>query len=182
METDFLRIKESFTLGDIVHIIATAHRNIFPVIDNFGVLLGVVQLDDLRRDMFNREKYGNPISHYMIQPPDRILDHESIQSVMAKFDDKRTWMLPVVDKQGHYLGFEVADSQRLPATVGKNPTVNSAKGRSPHVPHGRKNQMQVLIGAGVKPDSETRKHSAAQDTRKPFTEPANHQSMGATYS
>ncbi len=24
---------------------------------------------------------------------------------MAKFDDKRTWMLPVVDKQGHYLGF-----------------------------------------------------------------------------
>lgn len=105
METDFLRIKESFTLGDIVHIIATAHRNIFPVIDNFGVLLGVVQLDDLRRDMFNREKYGNPISHYMIQPPDRILDHESIQSVMAKFDDKRTWMLPVVDKQGRYLGF-----------------------------------------------------------------------------
>lgn len=105
METDFLRIKEGFTLGDIVHIIATAHRNIFPVIDNFGVLLGVVQLDDLRRDMFNREKYGNPISHYMIQPPDRILEHESIQSVMAKFDDKRTWMLPVVDKQGRYLGF-----------------------------------------------------------------------------
>ena len=98
-------LMETFTLGDIVHIIATAHRNIFPVIDNFGVLLGVVQLDDLRRDMFNREKYGNPISHYMIQPPDRILDHESIQSVMAKFDDKRTWMLPVVDKQGHYLGF-----------------------------------------------------------------------------
>ena len=105
METDFLRIKEGFTLGDIVHIIATAHRNIFPVIDNFGVLLGVVQLDDLRRDMFNREKYGNPISHYMIQPPDRILEHESIQSVMAKFDDKRTWMLPVVDTQGRYLGF-----------------------------------------------------------------------------
>ncbi len=105
METDFLRIKEGFTLGDIVHIIATAHRNIFPVIDNFGVLLGVVQLDDLRRDMFNREKYGNPISHYMIQPPDRILVHESIQSVMAKFDDKHTWMLPVVDKQGRYLGF-----------------------------------------------------------------------------
>lgn len=105
METDFLRIKEGFTLGDIVHIIATAHRNIFPVIDNFGVLLGVVQLDDLRRDMFNREKYGNPISHYMIQPPDRILEHESIQSVMAKFDDKRTWMLPVVDTQRRYLGF-----------------------------------------------------------------------------
>ena len=105
METDFLRIKEGFTLGDIVHIITTAHRNIFPVIDNFGVLLGVVQLDDLRRDMFNRAKYGNPISHYMIQPPDRILEHEAIPSIMDKFEDKHTWMLPVVDKQGRYLGF-----------------------------------------------------------------------------
>ena len=105
METDFLRIKENMTLGDIVHIISTARRNIFPVIDNFGRLLGIVQLDDLREDMFKHEKYGHPISDYMIQPPDRILEHESIQSVMEKFEDKHTWMLPVVDKQNRYLGF-----------------------------------------------------------------------------
>ena len=104
-ETDFLRIKENMTLGDIVHIISTARRNIFPVIDNFGRLLGVVQLDDLREDMFKHEKYGRPISDYMIPPPDKILEHESIQGVMEKFEDKHTWMLPVVDKQNHYLGF-----------------------------------------------------------------------------
>ena len=105
METDFLRIKENMTLGDIVHIISTARRNIFPVIDNFGRLLGVVQLDDLREDMFKPQKYGRPISDYMIPPPDKILEHEAIQSVMEKFEDKHTWMLPVVDKQNHYLGF-----------------------------------------------------------------------------
>ncbi len=105
METDFLRIKENMTLGDIVHIISTARRNIFPVIDNFGRLLGVVQLDDLREDMFKPEKYGRPISYYMIPPPDKILEHEAIQGVMEKFEDKHTWMLPVVDKQNHYLGF-----------------------------------------------------------------------------
>ena len=105
METDFLRIKENFTLGDIVHIISTARRNIFPVIDNFGHLLGIVQLDDLREDMFKHEKYGQPISDYMIQPPDKILEHELIQGVMEKFEDKHTWMLPVVDKQNRYLGF-----------------------------------------------------------------------------
>ena len=65
METDFLRIKENMTLGDIVHIISTARRNIFPVIDNFGRLIGVVQLDDLREDMFKHEKYGHPISDYL---------------------------------------------------------------------------------------------------------------------
>ncbi len=105
METDFIRIKETFTLGDIVHIIASAHRNIFPVIDNFGTLLGVVQLDDLREDMFKREKWGNPITNYMIQPPDKILEKEQIQSVLPKFDEKNTWMLPVVDKNNRYLGF-----------------------------------------------------------------------------
>jgi CIC family chloride channel protein len=105
METDFYRIKENFTLGDIVHIIAHARRNIFPVIDNFGRLLGVVQLDDLREDMFKREKWGLPISHYMIQPPDKILQHEQIQSVLPKFEENNTWMLPVVDKQNHYMGF-----------------------------------------------------------------------------
>ena len=105
METDFLRIKENMTLGDIVHIISTARRNIFPVIDNFGRLIGVVQLDDLREDMFKHEKYGHPISDYMIPPPDKIIEHEAILSVMEKFEDKHAWMLPIVDKQGRYLGF-----------------------------------------------------------------------------
>lgn len=105
METDFVRIKENNTLGDIVHIIASAHRNIFPVIDNFGHLLGVVQLDDLREDMFKREKWGDPITNYMIQPPDKILEKEQIQSVLPRFEHNHTWMLPVVDRDNHYKGF-----------------------------------------------------------------------------
>ena len=105
METDFLRIDESFTLGDIVKIISKAHRNIFPVVDDDDDLLGVVQLDDLRADMFDRSKYATPITHYMIQPPDKILPQEQMLSVLEKFEDNKTWMLPVVDKKNHYLGF-----------------------------------------------------------------------------
>lgn len=105
METDFIRIKESYTLGDIVNIISSAHRNIFPVIDNFGHLLGVVQLDDLREDMFKREMWGRPINDYMIQPPYKILEHEQIQSILPRFEENHTWMLPVVDRENRYLGF-----------------------------------------------------------------------------
>ncbi|MBQ8653204.1 MAG: chloride channel protein [Alistipes sp.] len=105
METDFIRIRSHMTLGDLITIISSARRNIFPVIDDFGRLLGVVQLDDLRKDMFKREKYGNSVMTYMIQPPDRILRHETIQSILPKFEDNRTWMLPVVDRDNHYLGF-----------------------------------------------------------------------------
>ena len=105
METDFVRIKENMTLGDIVNIISSARRNIFPVIDNFGHLLGVVQLDDLREDMFKKEKWGRSITYYMIQPPYKILEHEMVQSVLPRFEENHTWMLPVVDKNNRYLGF-----------------------------------------------------------------------------
>ena len=105
METDFIRIKENMTLGDIVHIISSARRNIFPVIDNFGHLLGVVQLDDLREDMFKKEKWGRSITYYMIQPPYKILEHEQVQSILPRFEENHTWMLPVVDKNNRYLGF-----------------------------------------------------------------------------
>ena len=105
METDFVRIKEHFTLGDVMDIIATSKRNIFPVIDNFGRLVGIVQLDDLREDMFKPSMRGNSITKYMIQPPDKILEHEMMQEVLPRFEHNKTWMLPVVDKENHYRGF-----------------------------------------------------------------------------
>ena len=105
METDFIRLRESLTLGDVVNIISNARRNIFPVVDTSGKLLGIVQLDDLRHDMFNRDKWSTSIMHYMIQPPDKVHEHEMIQSIMPRFEQSNTWMLPVVDKQNNYLGF-----------------------------------------------------------------------------
>ena len=105
METDFIRLRESITLGDVVNIISNARRNIFPVVGTSGELLGIVQLDDLRHDMFNREKWSTSIMHYMIQPPDKVLENEMIQSIMPRFEQSNTWMLPVVDKQNNYLGF-----------------------------------------------------------------------------
>ena len=105
METDFSPIKEHNTLGDVVQLIASAHRNIFPVVDDEGHLLGVVQLDSLREDMFKREKWDEPITAYMIQPADRILEKEQVQSVLPRFDECGTWMFPVIDRDNHYLGF-----------------------------------------------------------------------------
>ena len=51
------------------------------------------------------EKWGNSITHYMIQPPDKILEKEQIQSVLSRFEQNHTWMLPVVDRDNHYKGF-----------------------------------------------------------------------------
>ena len=105
METDFHKITLDTTLGDVVRLIATVHRNIFPVVSRDGTLLGVVQLDDLRADMFSPEKYGTKIDAYMIDPPDLIYQNEQIGSVLNAFEESKAWMLPVVTSDRKYLGF-----------------------------------------------------------------------------
>lgn len=105
METNFYELDEKTTLGEVVSLIAKVRRNIFPVVSEEGVLLGVVQLDDLRADMFDKEKWDTPIDRYMIPPPDTIQQHEQIDRVLDKFEQSHAWMLPVVDKERRYLGF-----------------------------------------------------------------------------
>ncbi len=105
METDFIVIKSFYTLGDLVDIISKQRRNIFPVVDDFGKLVGVVQLDDLREDMFKAECYSESILRYMIQPPDKIVEHEQVKSILKRFEDNNTWMLPVIKSDNTYLGF-----------------------------------------------------------------------------
>jgi CIC family chloride channel protein len=105
METDFLPIKSADTLGDAVKVISQARRNVFPVLDPDEKLVGIVQLDDVRVDMFEPEKYPCPISQYMIEPPERILPGEQVASVLRSFDETGSWTLPVVDREGRYMGF-----------------------------------------------------------------------------
>ncbi len=105
METDFHPITMDTTLGDVVGLISKVRRNIFPVVSQEGTLLGVVQLDDLRSDMFEPEKYHYKIDNYMIPPPDIIYSNEQISSVLDAFEQSKAWMLPVVDKDNKYLGF-----------------------------------------------------------------------------
>ncbi|MFI3265377.1 MAG: chloride channel protein [Rikenellaceae bacterium] len=105
METDFVVIKRFYTLGDLVKIISKGKRNIFPVVDDFGKLLGIVQLDDIREDMFKAENYNSSILRYMIQPPDKIIEHEQINSILTRFEQNKTWMLPVIARDNTYLGF-----------------------------------------------------------------------------
>ena len=64
-----------------------------------------MRLNDVREDLFDPSKYKNSVRHYMLESPDKILQHEQIQSVLRHFDENHVWVLPVVDKENHYLGY-----------------------------------------------------------------------------
>ena len=106
VETDFEKVAPDMDLGAMVRVISKARRNLFPVVDARGVLLGVVILDDIRNIMFRQELYHRfYVARFMTSPPARINIEDSMEEVMRKFDDTKAWNLPVVDKEGKYKGF-----------------------------------------------------------------------------
>jgi len=106
IEHDFLPVSPNMLLGDIVKVIAKSVRNTFPVVDERGVLLGIVQLDNIRNIMFRPELYKRfKVSTFMVSAPAVIQFGTSMEQIMKIFDDTKAWNLPVVDEDGHYMGF-----------------------------------------------------------------------------
>ena len=106
VETDFEQVHPENDLGEMVKVISKAKRNMFPVVDARGVLLGIVVLDDIRNIMFRQELYHRfNVGRFMVVPPARILMEDSMEEVMRKFDETKAWNLPVVDEEGKYKGF-----------------------------------------------------------------------------
>ena len=106
VETDFDKVAPDMDLGAMVKVVSKAHRNMFPVVDARGVLLGIVILDDIRNIMFRQELYHRfYVGRFMTTPPARINIEDSMEEVMKKFDDTHAWNLPVVDSEGVYKGF-----------------------------------------------------------------------------
>ena len=106
VETDFSVVHPEMDLGELVKVISTSHRNVFPVTDKEGVLLGIVLLDDIRNIMFRQELYHRfTVEKLMTATPARLNHEDSMEQVMQTFDETGAWNLPVVDADGKYLGF-----------------------------------------------------------------------------
>ena len=106
IETDFSTIGFNSTLGDLVKVIATSKRNIFPVVDHYNQFQGIVFLDDVRKIMFDQSQYESvQIPTIMKNAPAIVYYDEKMDSVMNKFELTQAWNLPVVDRNNKYLGF-----------------------------------------------------------------------------
>ena len=98
IETDLIKVKPTQTLGELVKIISQSKRNIFPVVDEYNILEGVVSLDDVREIMFNQELYSTMIMRELMTiPPSYIDKKEGIEVVMETFRKTGAWNLPVLD-------------------------------------------------------------------------------------
>ena len=106
LETDFITIFPEMTLGQLVKVISTSNRNVFPVVDNDGHLRGILLLDEVRNIMFQPRLYKRfTVEQLMTSPAAVLSSNMPMEKVMETFEDTGAWNLPVVDEERKYLGF-----------------------------------------------------------------------------
>lgn len=106
LEQDFEPVRPEMSLGEMVRVISVSHRNSFPVVDAEGLLVGIVELDNVRNIMFRPELYERyQVRRFMVTPEVKVSSAMPMTRVMQLFDETKAWKMPVVDEQGRYLGF-----------------------------------------------------------------------------
>lgn len=105
IEKDFKKVRPDMTLKEIVDVISSSKRNIFPVTDEGDNLVGIVLLDDIRNIMFRPDLYKKMhVRRFMTTPPASVQVNSTMESVMRTFDKTGAWNLPVLHGT-KYIGF-----------------------------------------------------------------------------
>ena len=98
IEKDFAVVHPEMSLREMVHVISQSDRNLFPVTDDEGNLLGIVLLNDIRNIMFRPSLYDRMfVRKFMCMPPAKLEISENMEQVMRTFDKTNARNLPVVD-------------------------------------------------------------------------------------
>lgn len=93
-------------LAEVTLQISQSKHNVFPVVNAQNELLGVLYIDDIRHMMFRTELYRRfHVSELMKRPPARLSTEDTMEVVVRVFDKTNAWTLPVVDHEGHFVGF-----------------------------------------------------------------------------
>jgi CIC family chloride channel protein len=94
------------TLGEVVKQISVSKHNVFPVLDPERKLLAVLYIDDIRHIMFRTELYQRyRVKDLMVEPAARLSTQDEMEGVVKVFERTGAWTLPVVDDEGHFVGF-----------------------------------------------------------------------------
>jgi CIC family chloride channel protein len=105
IETDFEILLPTATIRDLVKAISKSDRNLFPVVDENGILKGMVKLSEVKNLIFEPELYDSvKVKDIMYMPEFFISPYDNMETVAEKFESSGRYNLAVID-EGKYLGF-----------------------------------------------------------------------------
>ena len=106
--TNFVIVRSGGSLRDLVEVIQTSRRNLFPVLTDDDKFAGIVALDDVRKIIFRPDLYDSVIVDDLMHPMsegDIVRSSDSLTDVVEKFRIGDRYNLVVIDDDNRYLGF-----------------------------------------------------------------------------
>ena len=104
IETNFLTVRADQTLRDLLPIISSSRRNIYPVVDENGNFKGHVLFDSIRKIIFDPEQYDTTIEDIMFFPDYLITTEDSVEDIVKKFERSGNYNIAIVEGK-KYLGY-----------------------------------------------------------------------------
>ncbi|HEY6504305.1 MAG TPA: chloride channel protein [Chitinophagaceae bacterium] len=93
-------------LKDLVEIIKSSEKNIFAVHDAKGRFAGIIELNDIKQQLFRPELFDKTSLRSLVKKPAALLqEDQDMHTVMEKFDITQSWYLPVLDGEKKFIGF-----------------------------------------------------------------------------
>ncbi len=121
MSTDSLirdkypRVSPDDTVASFAKVVSESNAAVVAVVDEQGRLEGIVNIEDVRRVLFDTSRHASLlVSDIMVKPHTWVTAGEPMIEVMHKFEAADAWRMPVLDSEGHYLGF-ISKSRMLAA-------------------------------------------------------------------
>jgi CIC family chloride channel protein len=104
LEKDVLTISIDSALGDLVEMIKVSKRNIFAVLDD-ETFIGLILLDDVRKDMFDESNYEKAVSDYIYLPLDdeKVSITTDMHDILKKFNKTGNYNMIVLN-ENRYVG------------------------------------------------------------------------------
>lgn len=99
-------LRPNMYLGQVVQAVSTSKSLHFAVVDLKGGLLGVINVNKIRKIIFRSELYKMYRANQLMRQPEVILrTDDSMQTVMDKFARCDAGTLPVLNPEGGFVGF-----------------------------------------------------------------------------
>jgi CIC family chloride channel protein len=93
-------------LKDLVELLKHSDRNIFAVHDNKGRFAGIIELNDIKQQLFEPGLFDKvSVRELMKKPPAVLYQDQDMHYVMEQFDITQSWYLPVLDRDKKFVGF-----------------------------------------------------------------------------
>ncbi|MDD7257052.1 MAG: chloride channel protein [Prevotellaceae bacterium] len=106
IDKNYLSVGPDMKLGSLVHVLSRSKTSLIPVLDNAGNLLGEIDITKIRHIVFRTELYYHfKVSQLMYQPSATLVVNDPMEDVMKKFECSDAQMLPVLDNDGHLMGY-----------------------------------------------------------------------------